>query len=120
MSFNHAFSISVKAVQRLANVGDVRKVVDDAFNNYFECELSELIAHLLVTFHGVFATETNTARVTDAVLIDAASASPALFGFDADALEFDGNHIIKKVTPQFVAALSRAIQPRCCRKVCLQ
>tara|TARA_B100001989_G_scaffold198678_1_gene147256 strand:- start:775 stop:1134 length:360 start_codon:yes stop_codon:yes gene_type:complete len=119
MSFNQAFPISAKAVQRLANAGDVLEVVNKAFNNYFEFELSELVEHLLVTFHGTFATETNTARVTNAVKIDAASASPALFGFDADALEFDGNHIIKKVTPQFVAALSRAIQPRCCRKVCL-
>lgn len=119
MSFNHAFSISVKAVQRLANVGDVRKVVDDAFNDYAEFELWELVAYVLVMFHGTFATETNTAVVTNAIKIDAASASPALFGFDADALEFDGNHIIKKVTPQFVAALFRAIHPRCCRKVCL-
>ena len=119
MSFNQAFSKSAKAVQRLANAGDVRNVVNEAFNTYAEFELSELVAHLLVTFHGTFATETNTARVTNAVKIDAASASPATFGFDADALESDGDHIIEEVTPQLVAAMCRAIRPQCCRKVCL-
>tara|TARA_B100000925_G_scaffold142759_1_gene106961 strand:+ start:79 stop:438 length:360 start_codon:yes stop_codon:yes gene_type:complete len=119
MSLNHAFPISAKAVQRLANVGDVRKVMDDAIRDYAEFELSELVAYVLVTLHGTFATETNTARVTNAVKIDAASASPATFGFDADALEFDGNHIIKGVTPQLVAAMCRAIRPQCCKKVCL-
>ena len=119
MSLNHAFPISAKAVQRLANVGDVHKVVDDAIRDYAEFTLSELVAYVLVTLHGKFATETNTAVVTDAVKTDAMNASPATFGLDADALQFDGDLIIKEVTQPLVAAMCRAIRPQCCKKVCL-